>query len=294
MNFGRVNQHGYNVVIVNQRLGPLFLQGIVEDTPSPDKQKHMFKAIRVIILLLVLASVALGTWRAGAQSVEWKHTMPVNIYLINGDGSITAGNYLRSLTADDFKPIETFMRDEAERYDRSTHASIEVRMGGTINAQPPAPPRNGSALDAMIWSLQMRWWAYRNTDMIGPQPQVNMFLLYFDPAQSRQLPHSTGLQKGLIGRVNLFAARGMESQNNVIITHEFMHTLGATDKYDPATNQPLFPDGYADPGLDPPLPQKYCEIMAGRTPLSQTEAETPPSLDVALIGSKTAQEINWM
>lgn len=254
----------------------------------------MFKVLRVFILLMILTGVALGAWRAKTQSVEWKYTLPVNIYLINGDGSPVVAEYLRSLTVEDFKPIATFMRDEAERYGRSTQASIEIRLGGKIASQPPAPPRNGSALEVIIWSLKMRWWAYRNADTRGPGPQVRMFLLYFDPALSKKLAHSTGLQQGLIGRVNTFASRDMARQNNVVITHEFLHTLGATDKYDTATNQPLFPDGYANPELVPLLPQQFAEIMAGRTPLSRNEAETPASLDDAVIGDKTAQEINWL
>jgi hypothetical protein len=149
-------------------------------------------------------------------------------------------------------------------------------------------------LEVIAWNLKMRWWVYRSTDTVGLGPLVKMFVLYFDPAQSKRLAHSTGLQKGLIGRVNTFAARDMAKQNNVIIAHEFLHTLGATDKYDPATSQPLYPDGYANPDLKPLLTQRYAEIMAGRTPLSQTEAETPTSLDDALIGSKTALEINWL
>ena len=254
----------------------------------------MFKAFRIFILLMIFTGVALGAWRAKTQSVEWKYTLPVNIYLINGDGSPVAEEYLRNLTEEDFKPIVTFMRDEAERYGRSGNASIEMRMGGTIATQPPVPPRNGSALEVIVWSLKMRWWAWRNADTKGPGPQVKMFLLYFDPALSKRLAHSTGLQKGLIGHVNTFASSDMAKQNNVVIAHEFLHTLGATDKYDPATNQPLFPDGYANPELYPLLPQQFAEIMAGRTPLSKNEAVTPESLDDALIGNKTAQEINWL
>lgn len=254
----------------------------------------MFKVLRIFILLMIFTGVALGAWRARTQSVEWKYTLPVNIYLINGDGSPVAEEYLRNLTEGDFKPIATFMHDEAERYGRSAKASIEIRLGGTIADQPPAPPRNGSVLEVLVWSLKMRWWAWRNTDTKGPGPQVKMFLLYFDSAHNKRLGHSTGLQKGLIGRVNIFASHDMAKQNNVVITHEFLHTLGATDKYDPATNQPLFPDGYANPELDPLLPQQFAEIMAGRTPLSKNEAVTPASLDDALIGSKTAQEINWL
>jgi hypothetical protein len=254
----------------------------------------MFKTVRIIILLFILAGVALGTWRTQTHSVEWKYTLPVNIYLINGDDSPAAAEYLRTLTAEDFKPIETFMRDEAVRYGRASSATIQIRLGGKIDERPPAPPHNGSALEVIAWSLKMRWWAWRNADTVGPGPQVKMFLLYFDPAQSTRLAHSTGLQKGLIGRVNVFAASSMTRQNNVIIAHEFLHTLGATDKYDPATNLPLFPDGYANPDLKPLLPQRFAEIMAGRTPLSATDAVTPAALEDALIGRKTAQEINWL
>jgi hypothetical protein len=254
----------------------------------------MFKSLRIFILLFIFAFVALGAWRAKTQSVEWKHTLPVNIYLINGDGSAIAVEYLRSLTEGDFKPIAAFMHDEAARYGHTENASIEIRLGGMIDTQPPAPPLNGNVLEVIAWSLKMRWWVYRNTDTVGPGPQGKIFVLYFDPAQNNRLAHSTGLQKGLIGRVNVFASRDMAKQNNVVITHEFLHTLGATDKYDPATNQPLYPDGYANPDLKPLLPQRYAEIMAGRTPMSQTEAETPASLDDALIGSKTAREINWL
>ena len=253
----------------------------------------MFKVFRVSILLFVLVFVALGAWRAKTHSVEWKYTLPVNIYLINGDGSAVAAGYIRSLVAEDFRPVASFMTDEAARYGRSNKASIEIRMGGVIENTPPQPPRNGGKLDVIFWSLNMRWWAYRNTDMIGPDPQIRMFLLYFDPAQSKLLAHSTGLQKGLLGLVNVFASPNMAPQNNVVITHEFLHTLGATDKYDQA-NQPLYPDGYAEPEVLPLYPQHFAEIMAGRIPISQTQAEIPASLERALIGNKTAQEINWL
>ena len=253
----------------------------------------MFKAFRILILLLILAGVAAGAWRSKTSSVEWKYDLPVNLYLINGDGSESAANYLQELTLDDFKPIDRFMRDEAERYERSSNASIELRLGGIIESLPPAPPRNPSVLDAILWSLHMRWWAFRNADTEGPSTQVKMFLVYFDPAQSNRLDHSAGLQKGLIGRVNVFAARDMARQNNVVIAHEFLHTLGATDKYDPATNQPVYPDGYGEPDLSPPEPQRFAEIMAGRIPTSPSSAIIPDSLNDVVIGDLTAQEINW-
>lgn len=253
----------------------------------------MFKAIRIFILLLILAAVALGTWRAQTRSVEWKYALPVNIYLINGDASEANAAYLKGLTLADFKPIEIFMQEEAARYGHASRASVAVRLAGILASQPPEPPRNGSALEVIIWSLKMRWWSYRNADSKGPGTQVNLFLLYFDPARTNRLAHSTGLQKGLIGRVNVFASHDMASQNNVVIAHEFLHTLGATDKYDPASNLPLYPEGYAIPEQVPLLPQRFAEIMAGRTPVSENKAEIPAGLHESVIGEKTAMEINW-
>jgi len=253
----------------------------------------MFKAIRIFILLLILAAVALGTWRAQARSVEWKYALPVNVYLINGDASEASAEYLKGLTLADFKPLEAFMQEEAARYGHASRASVEVRLGGILASQPPEPPRNGSALAVIIWSLKMRWWSYRNADSKGPGSQVKLFLLYFDPARTNRLAHSTGLQKGLIGRVNVFASHDMASQNNVVIAHEFLHTLGATDKYDPASNLPVYPEGYAVPEQVPLLPQRFAEIMAGRTPVSENKAEIPAGLHESVIGEKTAMEINW-
>lgn len=254
----------------------------------------MFKILRIFILLVILTGVAWAAWQAKTRSVSWQQVLPVNIYLLNGDGSQHTANYLKGINADEFKPIEKFMKDEAFRYGRNTSASIEIRMAGILDELPPEPPAAGGMLQAVWWSMRMRWWAYSHAKYKGPGPQVRLLLLYFDPAKHSKLRHSTGLQKGLLGRVNVFAAQDMASQNNVVIAHEFLHTLGASDKYDPFSNQPVYPEGYAIPKQVPLLPQHYAEIMAGRTPLTQSTAEIPDSLEETLIGEKTAREINWL
>jgi hypothetical protein len=254
----------------------------------------MFKFFRIIILLLLLAGVALGAWRAKTRSVEWKYTLPVNIYPVNADASTVSAEYLRNLKLKDLKPVEKFMKDEAVRLGRDSRASIEVRLHSTILSLPPEPPHSANPLEAILWSLQIRWWSYRNGETAGPGPQVKLFLLYYDPARYSRLGHSTGLQKGLLGRVNLYASREMESQNNVVITHEFLHTLGATDKYESNTNLPKYPEGYAIPDQAPRFPQHFAEIMAGRIPISENVADIPAGLNETIIGEKTAREINWL
>lgn len=254
----------------------------------------MFTSIRIFVLLFILAAVAMAEWRAKTGAITWQYTLAVNVYPINGDGSAVAEAYIRALTLDEFAPIERFMHDEALRFGLASNASIEMRLRPIIAVRPPAPPLNGNVLEVVLWSLQLRWWSFQNAVAKGPSPQVKLFVLYFDPAKHPELEHSTALQKGLIGRVNAFASHEMSKQNNVIIAHEFLHTLGASDKYNLANNQPIFPNGYAEPGRIPSLPQQLAEVMGGRVPLTAIEARIPLGLDEVVIGKATALEINWL
>jgi hypothetical protein len=120
-----------------------------------------------------------------------------------------------------------------------------------------------------------------------------MFVLYHDPATLDVAPDSHGLQKGLVGVVHAFAAREMTGSNDIVIAHELLHTVGATDKYDLATDQPLDPAGYGDPGQQPLFPQMRAEIMAVRRALSPQESEMPRNLASEVVGPATALEVHW-
>ncbi|MGZ5031405.1 MAG: hypothetical protein ACXV8I_12530, partial [Methylobacter sp.] len=93
--------------------------------------------------------------------------------------------------------------------------------------------------------------------------------------------------------VHAFASIDQDQQNNIVIAHEFLHTVGATDKYD-ADNNALFPIGYADPEQSPLYPQAKAEIMVGRIPLSATNGRMAAGLDECVIGKQTAKEIDWL
>jgi hypothetical protein len=149
-------------------------------------------------------------------------------------------------------------------------------------------------LGTVVWSLKLRWYAWRNADTHGrAPPRVRMFVMYHDPSTLQTVPDSHGMQKGLIGVVHAFAQRQMAGSNNIVITHELLHTLGATDKYDPGTGAPLFPIGFADPEQKPLYPQEEAEIMAGRRAVSPRDAEMPSSLKSVVVGPATALEIRW-
>jgi hypothetical protein len=256
----------------------------------------MFRLVRTTILVLILINVAVGTWLTRVRSTSWEHPLRVMMFPINADGSPATAAYIAALRKEAFQPIAEFVRSEGQRYGVSTYAPVDVYLGAEISGRPPDPPFGGNALQVALWSLQMRYWAWRNADFDGPAPDVRIFVLYHDPEEVTRVAHSLGLQKGLIGVVNAFASEEQAAQNNVIIAHELLHTVGATDKYDTASggNLPAYPHGYAEPDKDPLLPQEYAEIMGGRIPLSQREAEIPESLDQVLVGAATAREINWL
>jgi hypothetical protein len=217
----------------------------------------------------------------------------VAIYPIPGDNSPATAAYIHQLRVDTLQPIASFMKAEAQRHGLAQDAPVDMYLAPPLGVSPP-PPVAGNVVHIMLWSLNLRFWAWRNDNFKRPKPDVRLFVNFFDPARVSRLPHSTGLQKGHIGVVNAFASADQEGPNNMVITHELLHTLGATDKYDFSNNQPRHPDGYADPRAEPLLPQTKAEIMAGRIPVSQTEAEIPASLAACVIGPATAREINWV
>ena len=47
----------------------------------------MFRKLRIAVLLVILATVALGAWRSGTRATEWKHTLHATVYPIAADDS---------------------------------------------------------------------------------------------------------------------------------------------------------------------------------------------------------------
>ncbi len=253
----------------------------------------MWRILRVSLLLLVLATVALGAWRARTRAAEWQHTLHVTIYPINADGRDTTAQYITQLDADDFDAIEEWLEGQAKRFGVDVLQPINIQLAPPRTTRPPAPPATNRGFDVLLWSLQMRYWVWKNDDAPGPRPDIRLFANYHDPKASPAVAHSVGLEKGLIGLANLFASRHQHGSNLVVLAHEMLHTLGATDKYDLTTTQPRFPDGYAEPERSPRYPQRLAEIMGGRIPVSAAEADIPRHLKHTLVGPLTASEIGW-
>jgi hypothetical protein len=252
----------------------------------------MFKAVRISILLLILFFVAVNAWLTKSRSTDWENSLWVKVYPINADGSDVSDEYIAGLKTDDFAEIELFIGREAARYGKSLARPLRMELGRPIREQPPVVEPNSGVFGVMLWSLKIRWWA---SSTAGKQdsidPDVRIFVRYHSPDDAFTLENSVGLQKGMVGVVNARAGRRRQGSNNVIIAHEFLHTLGATDKYELASGQPIAPHGLAEPDRSPVYPQRWAEIMGGRIALAADDAVIPKSLKYAVIGPMTATEI---
>lgn len=254
----------------------------------------MWKKLRIFILLMVLFIVGADTYLTKFRAISWEETLWVAVYPINPDNDPAISRYISGLSNRNFAQIEQFFAKEASDYGLPLNKPFKMMLAHEVNELPPPPPERGShALQMGWWSLKLRKWAW-SMDESGFSPHIKMFIVYHPYARNKELPHSLGMEKGMIGVVQAFAHREMEGKNNLVIAHEMLHTIGSTDKYDYETLEPRYPDGYAEPDKTPRYPQRYAELMGGRTPLSESTSFMPRSLRGVTLGTSTAKEINWL
>jgi len=254
----------------------------------------MLRAVRIGVLLYVLAFVAVGTIIDSREATDWDYSLRVVVYPIAGDRSESVDHHIGGLTDEDFAAIESFLAREAERYSVPLPDPLEIYLAPERGVEIPQLSSEPSWISIAIWSLRMRWkstllaWS---SDL--PTPDITLFAVYYDPGSNVVLERSTALRKGLIAIANLYADDTQAGGNDIVMAHELLHTLGATDKYSLDTLLPDFPDGYGDPDLKPLHPQSFAEIMAGRIALSARGSRMPDSLGEVRVGQLTATEIGW-
>ena len=253
----------------------------------------MFRTLRISLLLYVLLIVAMTSWSARSRNTDWTEPLWVAVYPINGEASSKINNYIAALSEASFQPLETVMAKQAKRWRVALEKPIDIKFTQEITSLPPPPPSSSNPLAIAYWSLRLRLWAWRHDTFDGPA-DIRIFVVYYDPDNHASLAHSLGLQEGFLGVVNAYGDGNYDGRNNVVIAHEMLHTLGATDKYDPRTNQARYPDGFAEPERTPLYPQMRAELMAGRIPLSESDAKMPEKLAKTMIGRATAIEIGWV
>ncbi len=255
--------------------------------------RKIFKMTRIGLLVLVFFAVAVYTAWTTSRIANWEKTLDVVIYPINGDQSEQAEEFISTLDAEYFRPIETFMMEEAVRYEFKLEKPVTIHLAPEIRTLPPDPPKKRNPFFVMWWSLKMRYWAFRHNTYENSL-DIRVYVIYKTIENTvPQMEVSVGLRKGLMGIVNTSPDSKAQDYTNIIITHEMLHTFGAKDKYDYTTLMPNHPDGYADSEKKPLYPQNYGEIMAVRIPKTPDSFFMPKSLNNVIIGEETCTEIKW-
>jgi len=252
-----------------------------------------FRTVRVIGLLACLMVVALTSAHQRVYTRGWNTTLEARIYPINGDGHRATADYIAALHDRDFSIIDRWAEREAGRHGLDLSSPFGVRLGDVVTTLPPPYPHDATPVDVLFWGLRFRYWAWRNTPDDDGLTRVRLFVVYHEGEEAGPLPHSLGMQKGLLGLVHAYALDEQTQQNNIVIAHELLHTVGAIDKYD-AFGSPLHPAGYAYPERDPLHPQRSAEIMAGRIPTGWGRSYMAESLRSVIVNRWTAAEINWL
>jgi len=253
----------------------------------------MFKQVRILFALIILLFVAASTYLTKERVTSWQKPLYVYIYPINGDATQATQTYINSLSDTKFSSISRYMSQQAAQYSHVTAEPFIISVSPQVKSKPPLPPVGGNVLQIMWWSMQLRFWTWTHNTDPGPAPDIQVYVVYYDPKNVKSVPHSVGLSKGLIGVVHAFSNSQYTQSNNIVIAHELLHTVGATDKYDLQTQQPIYPQGYANPQQRPLYPQYRSELMGGRIPLSETKSKIPRSFSNTVIGPITATEIRW-
>ena len=255
----------------------------------------MFRYIRIAILLTILVVVAGNQFLTGNRFSSWEKPVWITVYPILVEPDADIRRYVAGLKADSFQDIGEFIRLQASSHGRQLKLPVVIQVARPMTSLPPALPSEYSSLNIALWSLKMRWWSWNHSGQDGLAPDdARMFVLYQKKNTNGPMERSVGIKNGSYGIVNAVASRQASAHNNIIITHELMHILGASDKYDLQTGQPLAPDGLSNPHQSPLYPQSRAEIMGGRIATSATRWRRPATLKSCVIGTATATEIGWL
>ncbi len=250
--------------------------------------------LRPAALFCCFATILAISTHQRIYSRTWHKPLDVVIYPVNGDSTLATHNYIKSLDNSAYAEIDRWISKEAKRYGLPEGQPLQTRMGPEVKSIPPLLPDNPDALGAVWWGLKLRYWVFKNTpDDQSNLRRVRVFVAYYQGEKDKPLAHSVGLQKGLIGVVHAFALTQQNSQNNIVIAHEILHTVGASDKYS-WSGAPIYPTGFVNPQRKPLFPQRYAEIMAGKIPTARYSSYMATSLKSTRINETTAREIAWI
>jgi hypothetical protein len=88
-----------------------------------------------------------------------------------------AEEYVKSVDAERFQPAVNFLQEQGRKYGVTTTPIIKIELGNSPSMENmPKPPQGGyNSLATLIWSLRLRWWAFKNASGSDKENNINDF-----------------------------------------------------------------------------------------------------------------------
>ncbi len=104
----------------------------------------MFRKFRILLLLFVFATVAVGAWRAKVRLTAWEHTVHVALYPVAAEDSPATQRFVAALEPGAFAAIPELLDAQAAAHGRGVLQPVALHLA------PPLPPSQAGIMGGRI------------------------------------------------------------------------------------------------------------------------------------------------
>jgi hypothetical protein len=257
-------------------------------------------SLRLGLLMLCLAAVALYASAVVSRRTlrsSWQNTLHVALVTM-GPGGVPKDK--SNLLEARLPQLSALLTREFARYHPGSHLKpVEFEWLGSVGVEeaPPMSPESGRFLDRGLYAFELaRYFGDVNKrGKISFKGYDARIYIMLQPAKATgpRFVEGIGAMNGDIGIVESQLDPSMVDLTLVAVGHEFLHCVGATDKYDEEGHSVL-PEGLPETERVPRYPQRFAEIMVGELAQGPKAGRLPATLDEVAVGPATAAEIGWI
>jgi hypothetical protein len=247
-------------------------------------------------LLAITVLFALHDIQSRRARTEWQHPVSVAVALVQlGPVDQAALNALNGR----FHALEVRLASEYHRYGGRLDRPVAFTLYGPVSVDQPPPADPDSDIPSLARHAYELWRWTHAVDVGSGLParsfDSRIYLVMRAPRdKGRQWVEGSSESGGRIGLAKVELDVSSVDLALFVASHEFLHTLGATDKYDPSTGLAAIPMGLVEPERVPAYPQRYAEVMARNLVLAPGSERPPESIAELGVGVVTAREIGWL
>jgi len=262
--------------------------------PPPSRGARL-RLLVLVGLLGVTVSWAMYDMHSRRARTEWEHPVEVAVALVElGTVDPRAVEALRAR----FPALEARLASEYHRHGGRLAVPVHFTVFGPVavdRAPPPDPEATLSSLARHAYE-QWRWTHAVDVGCSLPARRFDsrIYVLVRVPREAhRDWVEGSSELGGRVGVARIDLDATVIDLALFVVTHELLHTLGASDKYD-AAGRALIPEGLVEPHRIPLYPQRSAEVMTRNLVLAPGSERPPDSLSELGVGAGTAAEIGWL